>query len=203
MNKLKELLHLPKLPERIECFDISHNQGAETTGSMVVFESGRPNKKEYRRFKLQSTQGTPDDFKSMAEVMARRYGIETKWPRPDLIVLDGGKGQLDAALPVIRSCGIDTPVIGLAKRMEEIYVEGQTDPIIIDPHEPALQLLQFIRDEAHRFVIAYHRKWTTKGIRNPYWIILRESDHSVEMHCGMLSVRLMKCGMRQWRNLPV
>ena len=98
----------------------------------------------------------------MAEVMARRYGIETKWPRPDLIVLDGGKGQLDAALPVIRSCGIDTPVIGLAKRMEEIYVEGQTDPIIIDPHEPALQLLQFIRDEAHRFVIAYHRKWTSK-----------------------------------------
>lgn len=162
VNKLKELLHLPRLPERIECFDISHNQGAETTGSMVVFESGRPNKKEYRRFKLQSTQGTPDDFKSMAEVMARRYGIETKWPRPDLIVLDGGKGQLDAALPVIRSCGIDTPVIGLAKRMEEIYVEGQTDPIIIDPHEPALQLLQFIRDEAHRFVITYHRKWTTK-----------------------------------------
>lgn len=94
--------------------------------------------------------------------MARRYGIETKWPRPDLIVLDGGKGQLDAALPVIRSCGVDTPVIGLAKRMEEIYVEGQTDPIIIDPHEPALQLLQFIRDEAHRFVIAYHRKWTSK-----------------------------------------
>lgn len=93
MNKLKELLHLPKLPERIECFDISHNQGAETTGSMVVFESGRPNKKEYRRFKLQSTQGTPDDFKSMAEVMARRYGIETKWPRPDLIVLDGGKAS--------------------------------------------------------------------------------------------------------------
>ena len=73
----------------------------------------------------------------MAEVMARRYGIETKWPRPDLIVLDGGKGQMDAALPVIRSCGTDTPVIGLAKRMEEIYVEGQTDPIIIDPHEPA------------------------------------------------------------------
>lgn len=93
VNKLKELLHLPKLPERIECFDISHNQGAETTGSMVVFESGRPNKKEYRRFKLQSTQGTPDDFKSMAEVMARRYGIETKWPRPDLIVLDGGKAS--------------------------------------------------------------------------------------------------------------
>lgn len=87
----------------MECFDISHNQGAETTGAMVVFESGRPNKKEYRRFKLQSTQGTPDDFKSMAEVMARRYGIETKWPRPDLIVLDGGKGQLDAALPVIEA----------------------------------------------------------------------------------------------------
>ena len=162
VKKLAEVLDLPRLPERMECFDISHTQGAETVASMVVFEGGKPAKKEYRRFKLKTTQGKPDDFKSMAEVMARRYGIETKWPRPDLIVLDGGKGQLDAALPVIRSCGIDTPVIGLAKRMEEIYVEGQTDPIIIDPHEPALQLLQFIRDEAHRFVIAYHRKWTSK-----------------------------------------
>ncbi|MFR6110238.1 MAG: hypothetical protein ACLUIQ_01535 [Dialister invisus] len=111
---------------RIECFDISHNQGRNYRIHGCVRKRA-PSQKEYRRFKLQSTQGTPDDFKSMAEVMARRYGIETKWPRPDLIVLDGGKGQLDAALPVIRSCGIDTPVIGLAKRMEEIYVEGQTD----------------------------------------------------------------------------
>ena len=162
VKKLKELLHLPRLPERMECFDISHNQGAETTGSMAVFEHGRPAKKEYRKFKLQTTQGHADDFKSMAEVMSRRYGNHPDWPTPDLIVLDGGLGQLHAALPVIRAAGCDTPVIGLAKRIEEIYVEGSEEPIVLDHHEPALQLLQFIRDEAHRFVITYHRKWTNK-----------------------------------------
>ncbi len=162
LRTLKEKLNLPRLPERMECFDISHNQGAETVGSMVVFEGGRPAKSEYRKFKLQTTEGTPDDFKSMAEVMARRYGNETDWPKPDLIVLDGGAGQLSAALPVIRAAGIDAPVIGLAKRMEEIYTEAGETPILLDPHEPALQLLQFIRDEAHRFVITYHRKQIVK-----------------------------------------
>ena len=162
LKKLQEVLHLPKLPERMECFDISHNQGAETTGSMVVFESGKPNKKEYRKFKLQTTQGTPDDFKSMAEIMWRRYGKEKRLVKPDLIILDGGQGQLHAALPVIRDCGIDSPVIGLAKRMEEIYAEDSKTPIVVDSHEPMLQLLQFIRDEAHRFVISYHRKWISK-----------------------------------------
>lgn len=162
VKKLKDLLHLPRLPERMECFDISHNQGAETTGSMVVFEHGRPAKREYRKFKLQTTQGHADDFKSMAEVMGRRYGNHKDWPAPDLIVLDGGLGQLHAALPAIREAGCDAPVIGLAKRIEEIYVEGSEEPIILDHHEPALQLLQFIRDEAHRFVITYHRKWTNK-----------------------------------------
>lgn len=160
--KLKEILNLPKLPERMECFDISHNQGAETTGSMVVFEGGRPNKKEYRKFKLKTTQGHADDFKSMAEVMMRRYGNEKDWPEPDLIVLDGGLGQLHAALPVIRAAGCNAPVIGLAKRMEEIYTEHSDEPVIVDHREPALQLLQYIRDEAHRFVITYHRNWTNK-----------------------------------------
>lgn len=160
--KLKEILNLPKLPERMECFDISHNQGAETTGSMVVFEGGRPNKKEYRKFKLKTTQGHADDFKSMAEVMMRRYGNEKDWPEPDLIVLDGGLGQLHAALPVIRAAGCNAPVIGLAKRMEEIYTEHSDEPVIVDHREPALQLLQYIRDEAHRFVIMYHRNWTNK-----------------------------------------
>ena len=191
VKKLKELLGLPRLPERMECFDISHNQGAETTGSMVVFEHGRPAKKEYRKFKLQTTQGHADDFKSMAEVMSRRYGKEKDWPAPDLIVLDGGLGQLHAALPVIRKSGCDAPVIGLAKRIEEIYIEGAEEPIILDHHEPALQLLQFIRDEAHRFVISYHRKWTNKrntesildhvdGIgptrRNALWHAFRSMD---------------------------
>ena len=162
LETLKSVLQLPHLPERIECFDISHNQGAETTGSMVVFEQGRPAKKEYRKFRLQTTQGQPDDFKSMAEVMNRRYGKEKDWPQPDLIVLDGGLGQLQAALPVIRQAGCQAAVIGLAKRMEEIYTEGGEDPILLARREPALQLLQFIRDEAHRFVITYHRRWANK-----------------------------------------
>lgn len=162
LKKLQEVLRLPRLPERMECFDISHNQGAETTGSMAVFQSGRPARSEYRKFRLKTTQGKPDDFKSMAEVMSRRYGQEKDWPKPDLIVLDGGRGQLNAALPLIRAAGIDAPVIGLAKRMEEIYTENSEEPVTLDAHEPALQLLQYIRDEAHRFVIAYHRKWTAK-----------------------------------------
>ncbi len=162
LRTLQETLGLPRLPERMECFDISHNQGAETTGSMVVFLNGRPAKAEYRRFRLRTTQGKADDFKSMAEVMERRYGHEKDWPQPDLIVLDGGPGQLRAALPVIRGAGCTAPVIGLAKRMEEIYTEHGEEPVVLDRHEPALQMLQYIRDEAHRFVITYHRQWTAR-----------------------------------------
>lgn len=165
VKKLAEALDLPRLPERMECFDISHIQGAETVASMVVFENGKPAKKEYRRFKLKSVQGTPDDFKSMVEVMERRYGKETDWPMPDLIVIDGGKGQLSSVLPVIRATGItDVPVISLAKREEEVFVEGKSDSILLDYHSPELQLLQQIRDEAHRFAITYHRQ--LRGKRN-------------------------------------
>lgn len=165
VKKLAEVLDLPRLPERMECFDISHTQGAETVASMVVFEDGKPAKKEYRRFKLKTTQGKPDDFKSMAEIMERRYGNETDWPMPDLIIIDGGKGQLNAAIPLIRAVGVtDVPVISLAKRIEEVFVEGQSDSIILSHHTPELQLLQQIRDEAHRFAITYHRK--LRGKRN-------------------------------------
>ena len=165
VKRLAEVLDLPRLPERMECFDISHTQGAETVASMVVFEGGKPAKKEYRRFKLKTTQGKPDDFKSMAEIMERRYGNETDWPMPDLIVIDGGKGQLNAALPLIRQVGVvDVPVISLAKRIEEVFVEGKSDSIILSHHTPELQLLQQIRDEAHRFAITYHRK--LRGKRN-------------------------------------
>lgn len=165
VKKLAEILDLPRLPERMECFDISHTQGSETVASMVVFEGGKPAKKEYRRFKLKTTQGKPDDFKSMAEIMERRYGKETEWPMPDLIIIDGGKGQLNAALPLIRSVGVtDVPVISLAKRIEEVFVEGQSESIILSHHSPELQLLQQIRDEAHRFAITYHRK--LRGKRN-------------------------------------
>ena len=165
IKKLAEVLDLPRLPERMECFDISHTQGAETVASMVVFEGGKPAKKEYRRFKLKTTQGKPDDFKSMAEIMERRYGNETDWPMPDLIIIDGGKGQLNAALPLIRGVGVtDVPVISLAKRIEEVFVEGQSESIILSHRSPELQLLQQIRDEAHRFAITYHRK--LRGKRN-------------------------------------
>jgi excinuclease ABC subunit C len=156
IQALARVLDLPSLPERMECFDISHTQGIETVASMVVFENGQPARSEYRRFKLKTVQGKPDDFKSMAEIMERRYN-EKDWPVPDLIVIDGGKGQLHAALPVIRQAGCEAPVISLAKRIEEVFVEGRSDSIILSHHTPELQLLQAIRDEAHRFAITYHR----------------------------------------------
>ena len=165
VKKLAEVLDLPRLPERMECYDISHMQGAETVASMVVFEGGKPAKREYRRFKLKTVQGKPDDFASMAEIMERRYGNEKDWPMPDLIIIDGGKGQLNAALPVIRAMGAtDVPVISLAKRIEEVFVEGESESIILEHHTPELQLLQQIRDEAHRFAITYHRR--LRGKRN-------------------------------------
>lgn len=156
VQALARVLDLPSLPERMECFDISHTQGIETVASMVVFENGQPARSEYRRFKLKTVQGKPDDFKSMAEIMERRYN-EKDWPVPDLIVIDGGKGQLHAALPVIRQAGCEAPVISLAKRIEEVFVEGRSESIILSHHTPELQLLQAIRDEAHRFAITYHR----------------------------------------------
>ena len=165
VKKLAEVLDLPRLPERMECYDISHMQGAETVASMVVFEGGKPAKREYRRFKLKTVQGKPDDFASMAEIMERRYGNEKDWPMPDLIIIDGGKGQLNAALPIIRAMGVtDVPVISLAKRIEEVFVEGESESIILEHHTPELQLLQQIRDEAHRFAITYHRR--LRGKRN-------------------------------------
>lgn len=165
VKRLAQVLDLPRLPERMECFDISHTQGSETVASMVVFEGGKPAKKEYRRFKLKTVQGKPDDFKSMEEIMERRYGNEVDWPKPDLIIIDGGKGQLHASIPLIRQVGVtDVPVISLAKRIEEVFVEGQSESIILSHHSPELQLLQQIRDEAHRFAITYHRK--LRGKRN-------------------------------------
>lgn len=157
VEELKTLLNLPKLPRRMECFDISHIQGAETVASMVVFDNGVPDKKSYRRFKIRSAEGKPDDFLSMREVTSRRYG---KIPAdlPDLIVIDGGQGQLNSALEIIRGAGHDVPVIGLAKQFELIFVEGSSTPIELPRDSQALKLMQRIRDEAHRFAITYHRK---------------------------------------------
>ena len=165
VEELGRYLGLSKLPNRMECFDISHNQGSETVASMVVFEGGLPKKEDYRRFKIRSTEGKPDDFKSMREVTERRYGKLSADELPDLIVIDGGKGQLSSALEIIRGAGhLTVPVVGLAKQFELIFVEGSPDPVELPRHSQSLYLIQRIRDEAHRFAITYHRK--LRGKRN-------------------------------------
>lgn len=158
VEDLQKFLHLPKLPRKMECFDISHFQGAETVASMVVFKNGQPDKKSYRRFKIRSTEGKPDDFLSMREVTSRRYGKLTAEELPDLIVIDGGIGQLNSALEIIRAFGHEVPVVGLAKEFELIFVEGESEPVELPRESQALYLMQRIRDEAHRFAITYHRK---------------------------------------------
>ena len=162
LRELADRLELAALPQRIECFDISHIQGAETVASMVVFTGGEPDKSEYRRFKLKTVEGSPDDFASMQEVTLRRYR-EAKEPLPDLIVIDGGKGQLSSALEVIRGVGLaEIPVIGLAKEFEQIFRENISEPLVLPRHSEALRMIQRLRDEAHRFAVSYHRKLRAK-----------------------------------------
>ena len=160
---LQKYLNLPKPPMRMECFDISHIQGSETVASMVVFQDGKPDKNSYRRFKINSTEGKPDDFMSMREVTTRRYVGIDKNDLPDLIIIDGGKGQLSSALEIIRGAGhYSVPVVGLAKQFEYIFTEQSSEPVILPRQSDALYLVQSIRDEAHRFAITYHRKLRTK-----------------------------------------
>lgn len=161
--ELGKYLKLSHLPRRMECFDISHIQGSETVASMVVFEDGAPKKSDYRRFKIKSTEGKPDDFLSMREVTKRRYGKIDSADMPDLIIIDGGKGQLSSALEIIRGAGhLTVPVVGLAKQFEYIFIEGESEPVILPRHGEALYMVQRIRDEAHRFAITYHRKLRSK-----------------------------------------
>lgn len=164
VEELGRYLGLTKLPNRMECFDISHIQGSETVASMVVFEGGLPKKSDYRRFKIQSTEGKPDDFLSMREVTARRYVGMPAEKLPDLIIIDGGRGQLSSALEIIRKQAghKDVPVVGLAKQFELVFREGDSSPIVLPRHSQALYLIQRIRDEAHRFAITYHRKLRSK-----------------------------------------
>ena len=159
-------LGLKEEPMRMECFDISHNQGSETVASMVVFEGGLPKKSDYRRFKIRSAEGKPDDFLSMREVTQRRYGKLSEDELPDLIIIDGGKGQLSSALEIIRNEAghKDVPVVGLAKQFELIFTEGNSEPVELPRRSQSLYLVQRIRDEAHRFAITFHRK--LRGKRN-------------------------------------
>ncbi len=158
---LQDALGMPELPRRIECFDISHIQGAETVASMVVWEDGHMKKSDYRKFIIRSVEGV-DDFASMREVVTRRYKRlqEEKKAMPSLVLIDGGLGQLHAAAEALSSLEIiNQPLAAIAKRGEIIYVYGQeSEPVVLDHHSPVLHLIQLIRDEAHRFAVTFHRK---------------------------------------------
>jgi len=171
LNELQDALGLPEPPLRIECYDMSHLQGTDYVGSMVVMEDGLPKKSEYRRFKIKSGQGN-DDFRAMEEVLTRRltaYLAERELPvsergrfqyPPQLLLVDGGKGQLGVAVKVLTELGLDEeiPVASLAKRFEEVYVPGLADPVRIPRQSEALYMLQRLRDESHRFAITFHRE---------------------------------------------
>src|SRR5712691_988716 len=160
-DALQDALSLPDLPKRIECFDISHIQGAETVASMVVWDDGQMNKSDYRKFIIRSVDGV-DDFASMREVVTRRYKRlrDEKKNMPSLVLIDGGLGQLHAAAEALDSLEIiNQPLAAIAKREEIIYVYGQEDePVVLDHHSPVLHLVQLIRNEAHRFAVTFHRK---------------------------------------------
>src|SRR3954471_18469865 len=158
---LADALMLPELPRRIECFDISHIQGAETVASLVVWEDGKMNKSAYRKFKVMTVLGV-DDFASMREVVYRRYRRlkEENQPMPSLVLIDGGLGQLHAAADALEELGFTTqPLASIAKREEVIYLYGNEDePVVLDRRSPVLHLVQMIRDESHRFAVGYHRQ---------------------------------------------
>lgn len=164
---LAEKLKLKNFPYRMECYDISHIQGTNTVASMVTFINGVPKKSEYRKFKVRITEGKPDDFLSMKEVLTRRLKRlgEEKWAKPDLIIIDGGKGQLSSVMQIINGLGVEgIDVVSLAKRNEEVFLPGQSKPVILPRNSSALFLFQRIRDEAHRFAITYHRNLRSKSM---------------------------------------
>jgi excinuclease ABC subunit C len=169
LEELREALNLESLPLRVECYDISHAMGQDPVASMVVFQDGIPKKSDYRKFGIKTAGADPDDFAAMAEVISRRFARLSDGTgdthdasfatAPNLVVIDGGKGQLSAALAAMQAYDLPrVAVIALAKRIEEVFVPGQSDPIILSRHNPGLQLLQRIRDEAHRFALGFHRQ---------------------------------------------
>ena len=168
LEELAAALGLPGPPLRIECYDISNFQGSESVGSMVVFEDGKPTTGEYRRFRIKTVVGS-NDFASHQEVLRRRFRTtptgeeggeeERRWAMPDLVIVDGGKGQVSAAKAVLDELGLhDLPLAGLAKEREELFLPDRTEPIVLPATSTALYLVQRLRDEAHRFAITYHRQ---------------------------------------------
>jgi excinuclease ABC subunit C len=165
LRALRDLLDLEVEPRRIECFDISNIQGSDVVASLVVFEEGLPRKADYRTFRVRSVSGAPDDFAAMREVVGRRYRrlLEEGKELPDLIVIDGGKGQLGAAMEALAELGIgQQPIASLAKKEEVIFLPGREEPVRLPRSSPVLQLVQRVRDEAHRFAIGFHRKTRTR-----------------------------------------
>lgn len=166
LQELQTSLGLPRPPLRIECFDISHSQGTETVASLVCFDRGHPNKSAYRKYKIKTVAGV-DDFASMAEVVGRRYRRvkAESLPWPDLILIDGGAGQLSAAQRALAEVtDRNIPMASLAKRDEEVYQPGRANPLRLPRESPGLQLLQRVRDEAHRFAITFHRSRRDKAM---------------------------------------
>lgn len=166
--RLKQLLGLKTVPYRMECYDISHISGTNKVASMVVFKDGEPDKSMYRKFIIKTVEGN-DDFASLKEALTRRIAELTKddisfSQKPNLIVIDGGKGQLSSVLEIMNECGLDSDIVSLAKQEEEVFVPHQSSPVILRRTDVALQLLQRIRDEAHRFAITFHRSKRAKSM---------------------------------------
>lgn len=160
LTRLQEVFQLEALPRRIECFDISHIQGSETVASQAVLLDGLPAKSEYRKYIID--QDKPDDFASMEEALTRRCMHIPDWPRPDLLVIDGGKGQLSVAVRVLKNLNLSIPLCALAKKKEEIFIPRRSDPLVLPGRDAGLRLLQTVRDEAHRFAVTFHRKRRSK-----------------------------------------
>ncbi len=166
LEELKEALKLPRLPRRIEAFDVSNLFGTHAVGSMVVFIDGKPHKAHYRHFQIQTVSGI-DDYQMMRELVRRRYSgsLLRSLPFPELILIDGGKGHLHAACEELSALSLTIPAIGLAKQLEQIFVPTSDDPIVLLPTSVVLHLLQHVRDEAHRFAITHHRRLRRHAIR--------------------------------------
>lgn len=169
MTELADGLGLTDLPRRIECFDISTLQGTNSVASMVVFEDGKPKKSDYRRFAIKEVEGQ-NDFAMMSEVVTRRFKRFASEPdteawasKPDLVIVDGGKGQLSSALAALKALEVDVPIVGLAKENEELFLPGRSQPVILDRDSQALYLVQRVRDEAHRFAVSFHRQKRSKS----------------------------------------
>lgn len=166
LTTIQKDLHLPVLPMQIECFDNSNIQGTNPVAACVVFKKAKPSKKDYRHFHIKTVVG-PDDFASMREIVTRRYTrlLEEEAPLPQLIIIDGGKGQLNAATEVLRELNLlgKITIVGLAKRLEEIFYPGDPFPLVLDKTSETLKVIQHLRDEAHRFGITFHRHMRSKG----------------------------------------